>query len=103
MDLTLTVVAEPETLNALRGLAEALGRAVAAAGPATPAEPSAPVPAPDAPPAGPTKDDVRAALKAYVDKNGNEAGFSLLKGFGAQSLGTLDPAKYAEVIAKARA
>ena len=103
MDLTLTVVAEPETLNALRGLTEALGRAVAATGAATPAEPSAPVPESAAPPAGPIKDDVRTALKAYVDKHGNEAGFTLLKGFGAQSLGTLDAAKYAEVIAKARA
>jgi hypothetical protein len=94
----------------------------APAPPAAAAPAPAPAPAPEAPPAaapaptppaadGPTVDVVRAKLRAVIakfnDANGNptaegqQRALDILKGLGATSLTTLDPARYAEAIGKA--
>lgn len=50
-----------------------------------------------------TKDDARAALKAFTEAKNMEAGINLLREFGADSISSLDVAKYGEFVAACNA
>jgi membrane protein involved in colicin uptake len=49
-------------------------------------------------PSGPTREDVRAALKKYAKLEGQPAAVQLLKDAGAVTMGELEEAKFQEVI-----
>ena len=49
-------------------------------------------------PSGPTREDVRAKLKAFAAIDGKEAAIKILNDHGAASISELDEDKFAEVI-----
>lgn len=66
-----------------------------------PAEAEAPAPAPKKAKKakGPTKDDVRNALKAFAGENGHDAAVAILNKVGeAKSLSSLDSSKFQAVL-----
>lgn len=64
--------------------------------------PVASAPAPQAP-SGPTKDEVRAALRELAERKGPDVAKQIIAKLGVANLSQVPEAKYGEVIAEARA
>lgn len=130
MKITLTF--DKATREALEGLTSALtalqgGQAAAPAAPAEPAkpaepaepskgggkkggkqEPAKPAEAPDPLEGGDeapevTKDDVKAALRTFMEAQGREETIALLNKYDAANINALKPEHYADVVAEAKA
>lgn len=109
-EVTIKVALEDEDRDRIDALVKAVGAtAKAAAAPAAakangkaedpPAETKAEEPASD----GPSRDDVRAALKDFSAIEGKPAAVKILKEHGAASISELAEDKFASVIAAATA
>lgn len=85
----------------LERIATALEAIAAGGGSITPAAAGGGTAEPAAPPkpAGPTRDDVRAALKEYAKINGRDEAIKVLSDHGADSIAKLAEDKFAAVIA----
>jgi len=107
MHVTLVITADPEVLQAIDRLSEALG-APEPKRRKTPPAPEAPLAAAAAPPAeespapptAPDKASARQALMGYVQRHGKEKGLQLLAEFGVSAFSDLKPEQYAALVAK---